>query len=53
MTIRNRPTLPAYAGSDAFAVAGERIPVGLTAGMGEGEWSAVATRRTRLAAQLT
>jgi hypothetical protein len=53
MTTRNRPTLSAYAGSDAFALDGERVTAGIPAGEGEGVWLAVATRRTRLAAQLT
>jgi hypothetical protein len=54
MTTRNRPTLPAYAGSAAFAIAGERDATGTPAGWpGEGVWSAVTTRRTDLAALTT
>lgn len=55
MTTRNRDQVSAAPGSDAFADDGERVAIGTPAGApkGEGEWAAVATRRTRLAAQLT
>jgi hypothetical protein len=50
MTTHSRYPLPAALGSIAFAVLGERIAAGIPAGS-DGAWSAVATRRTRLAAR--
>lgn len=50
MTTRNRYPLPASLGSIAFALIGDRNAAGIPAGS-EGAWSAVATRRTRLAAR--
>jgi hypothetical protein len=55
MTTRNRQPVSAAPGSDAFARYGDRVAIGTSVGVpeGEGEWAAVAIGRTRLAAPLT